>query len=186
MQSIQRSAAARPDATPTDRYTRLPDAILGVLTPREHQVLHLLLSYRWYGDSVIRPFVATMATRLGCSRRTVQRALRGLESKGYLVTVARYRDDSDGGQTSNAYAPGPLLLPLLPATNDAPAGSTARPPMTRAADKKGYPKNRTTPNRMEYDSKSYTETRYGKLPEPCARCYSRLHRTGEHGPTPAR
>jgi DNA-binding transcriptional MocR family regulator len=146
-----------------DRYTRLPDAILGVLKPREHQVTHLLLSYRWFADSTIRPFVATMATRLGCSRRTVQRALRGLEAKGYLVTVARYRDDSDGGQTSNIYAPGPLLLPLLPVTDDAPARQSARPPMTGRAQQERHSGNNTSQNRMGYGSKSYYETRDGDL-----------------------
>ena len=56
----------------------------------------------------------TLAGRLRCTDRTIQRTLRRLETQGYVVTMARYRDDGDHGQTSNRYAPGPLLLPLLP------------------------------------------------------------------------
>jgi hypothetical protein len=105
-------------ATPTDRYTRLPDALLSELTPREHQLVHALLSYRWTDAAAIYPSIRTLARQCGCSDRTVQRTLRALERRGYVVSVARFR--ADEGQTSSEYRPGPLLLPLL-----APPGDTA-------------------------------------------------------------
>jgi DNA-binding transcriptional MocR family regulator len=111
---------------PEGRYTKLPDALLSELTPREHQLVHALLSYRWTDDSAIYPSVRTLATRLRCTDRTIQRTLRSLERQGYLVTVARYRE-GDHGQTSNRYAPGPMLLPLLP-----PADTVRRRPRRHA------------------------------------------------------
>jgi DNA-binding transcriptional MocR family regulator len=125
--TVPRSAAAW-----QDRYTRLPDALLDVLTPREHQVIHLLLSYRWTDDALIYPSIRTMAARLRCSDRTIQRTIRQLEARGYLVVVPRFRADT--GQQSNLYQPGPLLLPLLPPLgSDRDAGQRERvtPPVTR-------------------------------------------------------
>lgn len=139
---LTRSALPRPES----RFTRLPDAILAVLTPREHQLLHALLSYRWSDDAPIFPRVGTLAKRLGCSERTVQRALRRLEAGGWIVTVARYRDDEARDRTSNEYRPGPTLLPLLPRA-DAAADTTSRPdwrrPVTDAPPKRD-PRNQKT------------------------------------------
>ena len=122
---------------PEGRYTRLPDQLIIELTPREHQLVHALLSYRWTDDAPIYPYVGTLAARLGCSKRTIQRTLRSLERKGYIVTVARYRDESEDGahhgQTSSVYAPGPMLLPLLPRDRDEdarPAQQERQAPMT--------------------------------------------------------
>lgn len=39
---------------------------------------------------------------------------------------------------------------------------------------------RTTKKPGDYGSKDYTMTRWGRLPDPCARCYSRLHTTPMH------
>lgn len=165
---------------PEGRYTRLPDALLSELSPREHQLVHALLSFRWFDDSPIFPRIATLAERVRCSTRTVQRTLRSLEGKGYLVTVARYRDESDGGQTSNQYAPGPLLMALLP-----PAGSQpVAPPVTRTAHHEGNTRNTT--HRTGFDSKNtakkskdYLETRYGTIAQAsrCGRCASLEHST---------
>jgi DNA-binding transcriptional MocR family regulator len=112
---VPRPASLCPDPL---RYTRLPDALISELTPREHQLVHALLSYRWTDDAAIYPSVPTLAKRLRCTDRTIQRTLRSLERQGYLVTVARFRDEGDHGQTSNTYAPGPMLLPLLPPAGD--------------------------------------------------------------------
>jgi DNA-binding transcriptional MocR family regulator len=136
-------------------YTKLPNALLSELTPREHQLVHALLSFRWFDDSPIRPFVATLAGLLKCHRRTVQRTLRSLEGKGYLVTVARYRQDSDGGRTSNDYAPGPLLLPLLPradARDDAPTDQPRQTPMTSAPHRNTYRNQTNRKNRNNWQS----------------------------------
>src|SRR5690242_6393305 len=159
-------------ACPEGHWTRLPDALISELTPREHHLVHALLSYRWFSSSPICPFVATLADRIGCSRRTVQRTLRSLERKGYLVTVARYRDDSDHGQTSNVYGPGPLLLPLLPLADDRPGaqpGSDRRPPMTgptpgnRLRNQTKGTRGQERPDLRDYGSTDHLMTRYGRL-----------------------
>lgn len=119
---------------PEGRWTRLPDMLISTLTPREHQLVHALLSYRWTDDAAIYPRVETLAERLNCSARTIQRTARGLESKGYLIIEARYRDDQ--GQTSNLYRPGPLLVALLPPPGDTATATPRhdqRPLVTRPA-----------------------------------------------------
>lgn len=160
---------------PEGRYTKVPDAILSDLTPREHQLVHLLLSYRWYEDSPIYPYVGTMATRLGCSKRTIQRTLRSLEAKDYLIVAARYRDlsedDEHHGQTSNLYAPGPRLLALLPRSVDDGDGTASRErrhPMTpmptgrRDTNQRSYARQK---NAVAYEASDYYyQTREGVLP----------------------
>lgn len=155
-QDTTQSAAAWQEPS---RYTRLPNALLRELTPREHQLVHALLSFRWFSDSAIFPYVGTLAKMLRCSKRTVQRTLRSLERKGYLVTVAEYRDiseDGHRGQTSNTYAPGPMLLPLLPpadTSTDAQAERDRRPPMTPPSHRNSY-RNQT--NRKNRNNSRYT------------------------------
>lgn len=141
MTIVQQRAAACPDT----RWTKLPDALLSVLTPREHQLVHALLSYRWTPDAPIYPSVRTLARRLGCSERTIQRTARQLAGKGYLIIDARYRDDQ--GQTSNLYRPGPLLVALLPPASASTVSRSQHdhhPPVTRPADERDSGKN-TTP-----------------------------------------
>lgn len=148
----------RPAAACLDRFTQLPDTLLSVLSPRQHQVIHLLLSYRWTDDAPIYPSIPTMAARLNCSDRTIQRTIRQLEVRGYLVVVAQHR--SDRSQQSNLYQPGPMLLPLLPPLGD--GGATERRarvtgPVTSAPPKR-YPVNRYTPTRSR-------ERLYGRIPQ---------------------
>jgi hypothetical protein len=152
-----------------DRYTRLPDALLSVLSPREHQVIHLLLSYRWTDDALIYPSVPTMAARLGCSERTIQRTIRRLESGGYVVVEARHR--ADLGQQSNVYRPGLALLPLLPPSSDrVVTGASAdrvtgpRQPWPPKRDSgKQTPSTRRSERviRPPDDARKYLEGRYG-------------------------
>lgn len=159
MQSIPGPTSPCPDP---QRYTRLPDALISELTPREHQLVHALLSYRWTDDSAIYPSVRTLATRLRCTDRTIQRTLRSLERQGYLVTVARYRAEGDHGQTSNLYAPGPMLAALLP-----PAGGRdVTPPVTPVAAERnpGKHTNRSSAGHKQDDhARDYVETREGLL-----------------------
>lgn len=161
MQSIPGPASPCPDP---QRYTRLPDALISELTPREHQLVHALLSYRWTDDSAIYPSVRTLATRLRCTDRTIQRTLRSLERQGYLVTVARYRTEGDHGQTSNLYAPGPMLLPLLPPAGDR---DVAGPGDTRAGQTKPPEKytkrSSSTGHKQDDRARDYVETREGLL-----------------------
>lgn len=115
MQSVSRASSPRQE--PTTRFTKLPDELLHVLSPREHMLLHALLSHRWFEDSEIYPSVTRLRDMLRWSVRTVQRTMRKLEDGGYVVRIADYRNKTewgDRGQTSNIYRPGPALLPLLP------------------------------------------------------------------------
>jgi DNA-binding transcriptional MocR family regulator len=149
-------------AQPHCPYTRIPDALISELTPREHQLVHALLSYRWTPDSAIYPSVRTLATRLRCTDRTIQRTLRSLERQGYLVTVARYRE-GDHGQTSNLYAPGPMMAALLP-----PPGDTVR---AVPGDIRG---GQTKPT--EKYTKKMSDTGH-KQDDRCPRCPHQQHGT---------
>lgn len=77
-----------------------------LLPSREFQVLMALVEYT---DAKRRcfPSVRTMADDMGCSMDTVQRALTGLASKGWIEREERRR--ADGGRTSS------LITVLLPA-----------------------------------------------------------------------
>lgn len=164
MPTVARSTSSCPDPAPTDRYTRLPDQLLADLTPREHQLVHLLLSYRWTEDALIYPRIGTLAARLRCSERTIQRTLRELERRGYLIIDAQYRDDQ--GQTSNLYRPGPLLVALLP-----PAGATAvtrrrddhHPPVTRRPAERYSGNENTRTRRPERPDRDYFASREGRI-----------------------
>jgi hypothetical protein len=103
--NLPRSAAACPD----DRYTRIPNSLHALAeTPREYQLVALLLSFRWYPTSPIIPSVDTIAAALGCSHRTVRRTVAALEARGLLQRVERRA--ADDRQLSNEYALcGPLL-----------------------------------------------------------------------------
>jgi hypothetical protein len=147
-----------------ERYTRLPDALIAALSPREHQLVHALLSYRWTDAAAIYPRIGVLAERLDWSARTVQRTLRSLEAGGWIVSVARYRDD--GGRTSNEYRPGPMLAPLLaPRRPEAVTGP--RQPWPRERDSG----NHQTPTRGRQagypqppsDARAYLAGRYGRL-----------------------
>ena len=161
----------RPPGARQDRFTQLPDTLIDVLTPREHQVIHLLLSYRWTDDGAIYPSVPTMARRLDCSDRTIQRTIRQLEQRGYILVIAQRR--ADRSQQSNLYQPGPMLLPLLPPLGGGHAterGGHVAGPVTRMAGKR-EPGIRYTPKRgrerlhspIPQTSSAYLETRGGRL-----------------------
>jgi DNA-binding transcriptional MocR family regulator len=160
--SLTRPLGARPE----DRYTKLPNALLARLTPREHQLVHALLAHRWYRDSTIYPRVGTLAELLGWSRRTVQRTLRRLEDGGWIVTVARYRDDR--GQTSNEYKPGPMLAPILPPAEDAPVTvprDDRRTPASAGARKVDSGKQTSSnrrPERVNTDPAAFTSGELGR------------------------
>jgi hypothetical protein len=148
-------------------YTRLPDALLSELTPREHQLVHALLSYRWTDDSAIYPSVRTLATRLRCTDRTIQRTLRQLEERGYLIIQARYRDDQ--GQTSNLYAPGPLLVALL-----SPLAAT---PVTASRDDHHPPVTGRASERNSGNHNKRSDGTGHKRDDRCPRCPHTSHGT---------
>jgi DNA-binding transcriptional MocR family regulator len=165
----------RPLGARQDRFTQLPDILIDVLGPRQHQLVHALLSYDWTGDGAIYPSVPTLAMRLRWSVRTVQRALRSLEDQGYIVTEARYRDDQ--GRTSNLYRPGPALIAHLSPRGRQPDTTpvTARhpAPMTRVSDERRNPDRYEAKQRQAMGryitpprSGSLMATRYGPYVRP--------------------
>lgn len=160
--------STRPLGARQDRFTQLPDALISELTPREHQLVHALLSYRWADDALIFPSVRTLADQMRCSDRTIQRTLHQLAERGWIIIEARYRDDQ--GQTSNLYRPGPLLAPLLSPSgrhDDARQAPLWHPPVTRRADERysGNQTNRTRrPGRPDIRiDRDYFATREGDL-----------------------
>jgi hypothetical protein len=149
--SVAALAAACPDLTPG--YTKIPNMLFDAgLTPRQFQMLALILSYRWQGGAAY-PRIRTLSARLDCSDRTIQRAIRGLEERGYLVVEERFRS-SDDSQTSNVYHPGPRLLPFLPPTDDLPATGSAgthRSPVTsRSGLQDQHPGKKYATKKMAY------------------------------------
>jgi predicted ArsR family transcriptional regulator len=60
------------------------------------------------------PAIGTIAKELGLSRKTVERAIRDLETAGYLVKEQRWREN--GGRSS-------LLFTLMQQKSDVPGRS---------------------------------------------------------------
>lgn len=96
------------------RFTQVPDAVHGLVeSPREYQLVALLISYRWYPSSPIIPSVRTLAGTLKCSERTVRRTVAGLEARGLVQRVERR--SYDDRQMSNEYVLCNELLALVTA-----------------------------------------------------------------------
>lgn len=161
------------------RYTKLPDTLLSVLTPRQHMLVHALLSYKWFSDSSIYPSVPTLAKQLRWSVRTVQRIMRQLEAGGWIVVRACYR--SDDGQASNLYEPGPVLLPYLspaPARPDTTPVTKRHPapvsPVSDERDDSGITKEGK--NVSQSGERPSQEEASPPVGGPCSYCHV------EHGP----
>ncbi|WP_374634381.1 helix-turn-helix domain-containing protein [Ferrovibrio sp.] len=95
--------------------------------------LRVLVALSGYADAsgYCFPAVGTLASRLGLSRRSVQRHIATLESLAYLVRSRRTRVDGRGGYASNGYS---LLYPMPPAVIQEAAGypslsDQVRPPV---------------------------------------------------------
>lgn len=173
---MQQSIPGLASPCPERRFTRLPDALLSLLTPRQHMLVHALLSYRWWSDSAIYPSVPTLARQLGWSERTVQRIMRQLEAGGWIVVQACYR--SDDGQASNLYEPGPALVPYLPpapARPDTTPVTARRPaPVSAWSAERDAPPNRrpeSTPRQL----RGATAARSGERCPICAARRGRPH-----------
>jgi hypothetical protein len=91
-------------------FTSLPNHLLSInqfvskesrLTPTELLTLFQILSTWWHAEQLPFPSKTTIAKRLGLSPRQVQRALNGLEAKGYITRVARFYQNR--GRESNSY-----------------------------------------------------------------------------------
>jgi DNA-binding transcriptional ArsR family regulator len=107
MASIQGPAAACPDPASirSRSFTMVPNELLDnlvvwCLTPFEGYLYIVLLKRRWHGVDPY-PRIKTLASELGCSVSTIQRALKRLAEAGLLTTEPR--PDGQGGILSNTY-----------------------------------------------------------------------------------
>lgn len=162
-----RDHTTRPAAAWQERFTQLPDGLHQLVTsPREFQLIALLLSYRWSPDAQVFPSVRTLAERLNCSERTVQRTCASLEARGLLVREYRYRDESERDQTSNGYHLAGALLALVGIVVDTRVSPDRHPPVTRTAGERhsGNNNNRKSrPVTVPRQASAYLETRGGRL-----------------------
>jgi hypothetical protein len=153
-QSIPGRTAVCPEPAPIDlHWVAITNALIDFdLTPREFQLVIILLSYRWFEHSPIIPSVKTLAGRMRCSVRVVQYAMAGLVKKRLIERQYCYRPD--GGQMSNLYVVGPALRPLLAPANpvDSAGGSEDQhTPMQDLADKR--------PQRNQMNGTSWSQDR---------------------------
>lgn len=71
-------------------FTAVPDVLIRSqgqlkLSPTEMVVLLNILLHWWREDEWPYPRISTIGERMGASRRTVERAIRGLQEKGLVV-----------------------------------------------------------------------------------------------------
>ena len=167
MQSIQ---GALPHCL-EGRFTPIPTVLHDIVeSPREFQLVSLLLSYRWYPTSPIIPSVETLRKQLGCSARTVRRTVAALEHRGLLRREYRHADDNR--QMSNSFVLcGELLAAVtaVEASTGRGGGHERRPTLSAAAGKPNQ-RNQTNRNRrserqlpIPQTSSAYLETRGGRL-----------------------
>ena len=102
-------------------FTVVPSFLLQTLPglgirASELAVLVCLIDFWWKPEDMPWPSKAKLAGLLGVSEKTIQRALRRLETRGLIVSEARHR--AHGGQTSNRYDLTPLVARLEAVTKD--------------------------------------------------------------------
>ena len=95
-----------PDAVLARGYAMVPSILLWGqarlgLKPEELNVLLQLISHWWVQDQNPHPAKETIARRMGKDKRTVQRHLTSLESKGLISRKQRFKLHK--GQDSNGY-----------------------------------------------------------------------------------
>jgi DNA-binding transcriptional MocR family regulator len=153
MQSIQGAPPHCLDTT----YTSQPNAVHALVdTPREYQLVSLLISYRWFSTSPIIPSVRTLADTMKCSERTVRRTVAALVARGLLYRVERRAEDSR--QMSNEYVLcGELLAAVtaVEASTGRGGGHERRPTLSAATGK---------PNQRKYANRSSTRERQSPIP----------------------
>ena len=105
-------------------YTLIPALLISGqsrlgLSPEQFNII-VHLAYHWRSStSNPYPTKRRLAAMLGKSEKQVQRYLKELEEKNYIVRIMRYRDGR--GQTSSAYDLRPLVIALKELANDAAA-----------------------------------------------------------------
>lgn len=168
MSNLPRSASLCPDSG----YTNQPNSVHSLVeSPREYQLVSLLLSYRWFPTSPIIPSVTTLARDMKCSGRTVRRTVAALEARGLLARIERRAEDNR--QMSNEYLLcGALLAAVstVEASTDRGGGHDRRTSWSAASGKSDQRKqsNRTSTRERLYGripqaASAYLETRAGTL-----------------------
>lgn len=111
---------------PDGRYTKVPNVLHAlVASPREYQLVALLLSYRWFPSSPIIPSTKTLGETMGCSQRTIRRTVAALEHRGYIRREERRAQDNR--QMSNQYILTGALLAAVTACDAADVQGERQP-----------------------------------------------------------
>lgn len=88
------------------------------LTPTEMLVVLQILAAWWSKDRLPFPSKSTIAARAGLSPRQVQRALTGLEDKGYIKRLVRYNRSQ--ARASNQFELSGLVTAVVQAAESNP------------------------------------------------------------------
>lgn len=126
------------------RFSLIPEELLDTVSDRAYRLYGMLNRYA-NTDGRAFPARKTLADRLGCSLPTLDGAIQELVDTGFVMIVARHRDD--GGRTSNDYhlmtsTGTPLESPLGRGTKPAlqglesPLGTIERESEERESDNK--------------------------------------------------
>lgn len=98
-------------------WTAIPNVVFecsGQLGLKQLDVLIILhlASFWWTAGNDPYPTKETLARKIGCTPRTVQRAIAGLENKGYIHRNAR--KSAQGGNLANSYSFDGLIAAATP------------------------------------------------------------------------
>ncbi|MDB5806931.1 MAG: regulatory protein GntR [Betaproteobacteria bacterium] len=96
-------------------YTAVPDVLLSHmgqlgLTPTELVLLLQLMRYWWTADTLPFPSKRALALAMGCNEKNVQKLMKGLEARGFVIRVQRRQAADKNG--SNLYCLDPLVEKL--------------------------------------------------------------------------
>ncbi len=152
MASLQQRAAAC-NTPGAQGWTAIPNLIRSLgLSPREEQLVNRLLEFRRDGRAPW-PSIKTLAERMHCSERTVQRTIASVEAQGLLVVEYRYR--ADGSQQSSIYHLAAVLTPA----RDAPRHQG----VTRTAAKEKDPGKYTKRSgQIPFSGRLFDPARFGR------------------------
>lgn len=87
----------------TGAFAAIPLRVLTILKDARALQCYVVLVAMSDVRGYCRPSHATLGKKMGCSARTVQRAIDELRAKGLVKRRHRRRPDKDKGQTSNLY-----------------------------------------------------------------------------------
>lgn len=85
----------------TSDFTMLPNSLLTASLTSTQRVVYAVLKSYYRKNHLTTPSINLIADNIGCSRRTVERALATLEAAGYIRRSRRRQEN--GAVTSNSY-----------------------------------------------------------------------------------